>query len=178
MPTVVNIRRAQSQPTPNRGDEILSHLDGLYRFAHRLTRNVDDAQELTQETALRAWQQRQTITRNLRAWLFQTLYHAFVSSRRRTGRATELREEDVDALQVLSPIAATTGTLDVRRALEALPENLRVVAWLSDGEQLPLREVAQILDRPLGTVASRLWRARQELRIALSAYGPPKEKDE
>lgn len=178
MRQVVSIEKGRSAPADEPAGAILEHLDGLYRFALRLTGNIDEAQDLTQATALRAWQQKQAIARNLRAWLFQTLYHAFVSNHRHRGRERDYREEGEDALQVLNPISATARTLDVRRALEALPENLRVVAWLSDGEELPLREVAQILDWPPGTVASRLWRARQELRAALSAYGPSKEKDE
>ncbi|MGH7839748.1 MAG: sigma factor-like helix-turn-helix DNA-binding protein, partial [Candidatus Binataceae bacterium] len=116
---------------------------------------------------------------NWRAWLFQTLYHLFISSRRHRRRwnisgdgnsETEILEES--GLRFPTVIA----TEDVRRAIEALPQELRTVVWLSDAEEFRLREISQILDCPIGTVASRLWRARQELRKFLSAYGPLGEK--
>lgn len=175
--SVVSIQKASSTPVTDAGGAILDHLDGLYRFALRLTRNVDDAQELAQETVLHAWQQRQTITRNVRAWLFQTLYHAFVSRHRRRGRLAAIwLDEDANLFSPLNSIPAVIDIHDVRTAIEGLPVDLRIVVWLSDAEGMPLREIAQTLDWPLGTVASRLWRARQKLRIALSAYGPSEEK--
>lgn len=179
MRPVVSIEEALSASTGQTADAILEHLDGLYRFALRLTRNADDAQELVQQTVLRAWERKQTITRNVRAWLFQTLYHAFISSRRHLGRWKQSRNEDSDEEQLGSggdPLPALIATEDVRRAMEALPEELRVVVWLSDAEELRLREIAQILEWPIGTIASRLWRARLELRKSLSAYEPPREK--
>jgi RNA polymerase sigma-70 factor (ECF subfamily) len=177
--TVVSIEEAWSGSTGQAAEAILEHLDGLYRFALRLTRNTDDAEELAQQTVLRAWERKQTIARNVRAWLFQTLYHAFISSRRHRGRWKHSGNKDSDEEQLGSggdPLPALIATEDVRRAIEALPEELRAVVWLSDAEELRLREIAQILDWPIGTVASRLWRARLELRKSLSAYGPPREK--
>jgi RNA polymerase sigma-70 factor, ECF subfamily len=176
---VANIEDAWSGSTRQAAEAILEHLDGLYRFALRLTRNTNDAEELAQQTVLRAWERKQTITRNVRAWLFQTLYHAFISSRRHPGRWKHGGNEDSDEEQLGSagdPLPALIATEDVRRAIEALPEELRAVVWLSDAEELRLREIAQILDWPIGTVASRLWRARLQLRKSLSAYGPPREK--
>jgi len=153
------------------------NLDGLYRFALRLSRNTADAQDLLQETAARAWERRNTDVQNWRAWLFQTLYHAFISSRRHRQR---WREAEVDAwdheVDADDPLPAAIATEDVRRAIEALPTELGAVVWLSDAEELHLREIAQILGWPIGTVASRLWRARAELRKLLSAYGSPGEK--
>lgn len=178
MRPVVSIEEAWSGPTGRAGDAILAHLDALYRFALRLTRNHHDAQELTQETVLRAWERKQTITTNARAWLFQTLYHTFVSGRRHFSRWKQGVDEDSDTERLEeggNPLPTAIATEDVRRAIEALPEELRVVVWLSDAEELRLREIAQILGWPIGTVASRLWRARQELRKFLSAYGPPRK---
>jgi RNA polymerase sigma-70 factor, ECF subfamily len=161
-------------------DVLRNNLDSLYRFALRLTRNAAEAQDLTQEAAARAWQQQNSGVQNWRAWLFQTLYHGFISSHRhrKRWRETEIDGEKEEAstqrLDDLLPAIITTE--DVRRAIEALPEELRAVVWLSDAEEFRLREIAQILERPIGTVASRLWRARLELRKSLSAYGPPREK--
>jgi RNA polymerase sigma-70 factor (ECF subfamily) len=77
---------------------------------------------------------------------------------------------------VVDPVPSLIALEDVRNAVESLPEGFRAVVWLSDAEQFPLREIAEILGCPLGTVASRLARGRQELRRLLSAYGPPGEK--
>ncbi len=179
MRPVVSIEEAWSSSTGQTADAILEHLDGLYRFALRLTRNADDAQELAQETALRAWERRPAITLNVRAWMFQTLYHAFLTSRRHRSRWKHSDYEEGHDEQLGSggdPLPAIIATEDVRRAIAALPEELRAVVWLSDAEDLRLREIAQILEWPIGTVASRLWRARQQLRSFLSAYRPPEEK--
>ena len=78
---------------------------------------------------------------------------------------------------VLTSGGVSTGEADhVRSAVESLPEGFRAAVWLSDAEQFPLRDIAEILGCPLGTVASRLARGRQELRRLLSAYGPQGEK--
>ncbi len=77
----------------------------------------------------------------------------------------------------MNSIPAAIRKQDVRAAIEALPEKLRAVVWLSDVEGLPLREIADVLGWPTGTVASRLWRARQELRHLLSAYDTSEEKE-
>ncbi len=179
MRPVVSIEEAWSGTAAQAGGALLEHRDGLYRFALRLTRNTDDAQELTQETFLRAWERRQTITLNARAWLFQTLYHTFISGRRHLSRWKQGVDEDRDTERLEgggNPLPTAIATEDVRRAIEALPDDLRAVVWLSDAEELHLREIAQVLDCPIGTVASRLWRARLELRKLLSAYGTPREK--
>ena len=123
---------------------------------------------MAQETAVRAWKQ-QNAVQSWRAWLFQTLYHVFISSRRHRHRWKEAEEGAWDEeLASSDPLPAVIATEDVRRAIEALPEELRAVVWLSDAEELRLREIAQILGWPIGTVASRLWRARSELRKPLA----------
>jgi RNA polymerase sigma-70 factor, ECF subfamily len=161
-------------------DAILTNLDGLYRFACRLTKDADRAQDLIQETALRALQQEKTIVRDPRAWLFQTLYHTFISDYRRLSREamnTPLSEEELDLQNLSAPLPDFVAMEDVKRAIEALPQELGSVVWLSVAEGFRLREIAQILGWPIGTVASRLWRARQELRILLSVYRPPEEQE-
>ncbi len=160
-------------------DVLRDNLDSLYRFALRLTRNAAEAQDVTQEAAARAWEWRDRGVQNWRAWLFQTLYHAFISSHRHRKRWGETEidlEEEASTRRLTDLLPAVIEIEDVRRAIEALPEELRAVVWLSDAEELRLREIAQILEWPIGTVASRLWRARVELRRSLSVYGPPREK--
>lgn len=160
---------------------ILTHLDGLYRFALRLAVDPQLAQELTQESALRALQHEATIVSNLRAWLFQTLYHAYISHYRQGLSHREQSGEDFTGTE--SDLRNIAGTLsdriaveDVRAALETLPEDLRTVVWLSDAEDFRLREIAEILEWPMGTVASRIARARKELRRLLSVYSPSRER--
>lgn len=158
-------------------DAILTHLDGMYRFALRLTRDRQLAQELVQESVVRALEQKGSFTGDLRAWLFQALYHKFVDNYRRVIRLGARRGDagaDLPNLVLVTPDPATLE--DVRRSVEALPEELRIVVWLCDGEEFHLREIAEMLGWPLGTVASRLARGRQELRRLLSAYGPSGEK--
>jgi RNA polymerase sigma-70 factor, ECF subfamily len=158
-------------------DVLRDNLDGLYRFALRLSQNTAEAQDLVQETAARAWERQNTAVQQWRAWLFQTLYHAFISSRRHRQRWREAEEGAWDEeLEARDPLPTVIATEDVRRAIEALPEQLRAVVWLSDAEELHLREIAQILGWPIGTVASRLLRARSDLRKLLSAYGSSAEK--
>lgn len=161
-------------------DALEHNLDGLYRFALRLSRNTDEAGELVQESALRAWERRDTNVQNWRAWLFQTLYHAFISRKRRSKRWGEDDSADPELGELVGlqdPLPALVATEDVRRAIQSLPENLRIVVWLSDAEGFRLREIAVILDCPAGTVASRLARARDALRVQLSAYGPRKLRE-
>src|SRR6266851_1872172 len=114
-------------------DALQDNLNGLYRFALRLSRNADEAQDLTQETAVRAWERRDTIVRNWRAWLFQTVYHTFISNKRRSKR---LGEEEIGDSEMAEsgrtddPLPALVAMEDVRRAVESLPEHLRIVMRL------------------------------------------------
>ncbi len=174
---VVRIDAARPPGAARLEDVLRDTLDSLYRFALRLSQNTAEAQDLVQETAARAWERQNTDVQHWRAWLFQTLYHAFISSRRRRHRWKESEEGAWDEeLEAGDPLPAVIATEDVRRAIEALPEELRAVVWLSDAEELHLREIAQILGWPIGTVASRLWRARSGLRKLLSAYRLPEVK--
>ncbi len=171
------VRPSHSASVP---DAILTNLDALYRFGCRLTKDADRAQDLVQETALRALQRESTIVRDSRAWLFQTLYHTFISDYRRLSREAmnvHLSEEELDLENLSCPLSDVVVMEDVKRAMEALPQELGSVVWLSDAEGFRLREIAQILGWPVGTVGSRLWRARQELRILLSVYRPPEEQE-
>ena len=177
---LIPIEKSRAKSASDVGDAILENLDGLYRFALRLTRSPDDAQELMQEAALRAWQSKETIATNARAWLFQTLYHTFISSHRQRIRrgetAIDSGDEGAEIEPCTNPLPAIIAAEDVRRAFEALPEELSTVVWLADAEGFSIREIGQTLEWPVGTVASRLWRGRQRLRAILSAYRPQREQ--
>ena len=160
----------------------LVHLDLLYRAALRLTHNRAEAEDLVQETWLRALRHFDQFDpgSNCRAWLLTILRNAFLNRVRREGR--EILESDMAATEAgaarleeasvarSSPEEDFFQTVlhgDVDRALKTLPLPFRLVVTLVDLEGLTYKEVAQVLDCPIGTVMSRLSRARQLLRKEL-----------
>jgi RNA polymerase sigma-70 factor (ECF subfamily) len=161
--------------------EILQHLDALYRFALKLSRAKDQAEDLVSETMLRAierWQQYQLGT-NARAWLFTILYHVFVSHKRRiSSRELPLPEEaeEGSAHQVVGEMDPEGRFYDsfvdeeVMHAIDALPEEYRMAVLLSDLHGLHYSEIAAVLDVPEGTVKSRLFRGRKMLQKKLREY--------
>jgi len=160
----------------------LLHLDLLYRAALRLTHNRAEAEDLVQETWLRALRHFDQFDpgSNCRAWLLTILRNAFLNRLRREGR--EILESDMAATEAgaarleeasvarSSPEEDFFQTVlhgDVDRALKTLPLPFRLVVTLADLEGLTYKEVAQVLGCPIGTVMSRLSRARQLLRKEL-----------
>jgi RNA polymerase sigma-70 factor (ECF subfamily) len=159
--------------------EVLPQLDTLYRVGRRLTGETADAEDLVQETLLRAWRGWGGFTTgsNVRAWLLTILRNTFVSrwrSRKREGTPISLDDADPHA------IYRAVGTQDpsgeflervvdtkVLKAVEGLPEEFREALVLSDLEGLPYAEVAEVLGIPVGTVKSRLFRARRLLQRQL-----------
>ena len=162
--------------------EALVHLDMLYRVALRLTGNPSDADDLVQETMLkayRAWDQYQQGT-NAKAWLLTILRHAFINEYRRRIRHPET--VDVDAIE---PFAVFPEVQDedpqgaffdkivddqVLKAIDQLPVAFRETLVLSDVEGMSYQEIAQVLKVPVGTVKSRLFRARRLLQAKLYDY--------
>lgn len=162
--------------------EALVHLDALYRVAQRLTGDPSDADDLVQETmlkAFRAWDQYEPGT-NAKGWLLTILRHAFINEYRRRRRRPEA--VDVSALEqfaVLSeaqeddPQGAFFDRIvddEVLQAIDELPEAFRETLVLSDVEGLSYQEIASVLEVPVGTVKSRLFRARQMLQSKLYEY--------
>jgi len=159
--------------------EALTHLDGLYAAALRLTRDAASAQDLVQDTfvkALRAAGQFSPGT-NLRAWLFTILHNTFRNARRDAGRdPVEVDSEVVDEAPALAPgddpetllLRASAG-LEIKAALEGLPQVYRQAVWLRDVEEFSYAEIAQMLDVPIGTVMSRIARGRRRLFARLTA---------
>src|SRR6059036_2008628 len=162
--------------------EALVHLDSLYRVALRLTGNTAEADDLVQETMLkayRAWEQFEKGT-NAKGWLLTILRHAFINEYRRKTR----HPETVD-LDTIEPFAVFPEVQDedpqgaffdhivddeVLRAIDQLPEAFRETLVLSDVEGMSYQEIAGILEIPVGTVKSRLFRARQLLQGKLYDY--------
>jgi len=168
---------------------ISEHLDGLFRTALRLTRNRANAEDLLQETFLRAWRSFHTFQQgtNARAWLYRILMNAHNDAYRRTTREPEVVDaEDVDEFYLYSKVQESDEfkragnpedvllsqimDADVVGALEALPSPFRAVVVLADIEGFSYKEIAEILDIPIGTVMSRLHRGRRQLQVKLWDY--------
>jgi RNA polymerase sigma-70 factor, ECF subfamily len=161
--------------------EILSQLDSLYCPALRLTADPSRAEDLVQETllkAFRSWQQFQPGT-NIRSWLFTILRNTFISAYRRRRREPiptdiETAEQHAvfgkDAEDPEGTFFARMVDPRVLEALDALPDDFREALVLSAIECLSNAEIAGMLDIPVGTVKSRVFRARRRLQEALYGY--------
>ena len=151
--------------------EAIPHLRALYGTAYRMTRNAHDAEDLVQETFLRAYRgfDRFEPGTNIRAWLFTILHRARTDAFRRAGRSPQTTELIGDGPGVAPPQdALATGGEEVERALAGLPEVFRSAVVLRDVEEMTYDEIARVLEVPIGTVMSRIHRGRALLRAALS----------
>ena len=165
---------------PEFHNQTLEHLDALYHLAVYLTRNGSEAEDLVQETYLRAFRfsHRFQPGTHLKAWLFQILRNTFLTFYRLREREPALSEDGVPGggaapMFQHSPQAdgASTGAqVDLERALESLPEEFRTILFLAEVQGFPMEEVAEIMDCPVGTVKSRLFRAKERLRAVLPDY--------
>lgn len=165
--------------------EALPLLDSLYAGALRMTRNPADAEDLVQETMLRAYRSFNSFEpgTNLKAWLFRILTNAYINTYRKKQREPkQVSQEDVqdyDLYQELkdhdSQLSETPETIvldslvdsDITEAIDDLPEQFRLAVVLSDLEGFSYAEMAEIMDVPLGTVMSRLHRGRKALQKRL-----------
>jgi RNA polymerase sigma-70 factor (ECF subfamily) len=167
-------------------EEALVHADALYGAALRMTRDRADAEDLLQETYLKAFRayDRFEAGTNLRAWLFRILTNTYISTYRTRQREPQMTDvDDVEDLYLYRRLAASglsrsaeDAALDrltapeVLAALEDLPEQFRLAVLLSDVEQFSYKEIAEITDVPIGTVMSRIHRGRKLLQRALAPY--------
>ncbi len=162
--------------------EALPHLDAVYRVALRLSANEDQAQDLVQETmlkAFRAWHQYRPGT-NVRAWLLTILRNTFINEYRKSRRTgPEVDVGDVEAFTVFDEVQDKDpeGQFfnqivddEVIRAIDDLQDEFRETIVLSDIEGLSYQEIAEITQVPVGTVKSRIFRARQQLQRRLYEY--------
>ncbi len=165
----------------------LTHLDSLYASALRLTKNERDAEDLVQDTCMRAYRFFDKFERgtNIKAWLFRILTNTFINRYRRKVKersATEGPEQEaVQALffsqdatdQANNPERFLFDRLlsdDVLRAIDSLPIDFRMVVILADLQEFSYKEIADILGCPVGTVMSRLFRGRKQLQKMLRDY--------
>ena len=162
------------------GDDALGHLDALYATARRLTRDPAEAEDLVQDTYVKAFRNRRRFRAgtNLRAWLFTILHNTFLNDiRRRKGSPVELDGERADRAAGREPAPgptpeeallarATAGEVDA--ALASLPGVFRQAVWLRDAQELPYADIADALQVPIGTVMSRIARGRRLLHDRLA----------
>lgn len=165
--------------------EVLPYLDRLYSAALRYTRNATDAEDLVQESvakAYRSFHQYREGT-NLKAWLYRILHTTYISMYRKSQRRPqESPQEQIDEFSLYDELSRTTGASperevldsftaeEVRDALADLPHTFREAVYLADVEGFSYREIAEIMDTPVGTVMSRLHRGRKSLQQALHTY--------
>lgn len=156
-------------------EEARPHFRAMYGTALRLTRNPADAEDLVQDTLLRAFRGLAGYTpgTNARAWLFTILHRARLDTVRREARrpvAVELEEADAPVAPAQDLLAR--GQEDVEAALGRVPEVYRGALLLRDVEEFSYEEIARMLDVPVGTVMSRIHRGRRLLRAALTVGKP------
>jgi RNA polymerase sigma-70 factor (ECF subfamily) len=150
--------------------EALPLFKALYATALRLTRNPQDAEDLVQETFLRAYRgfDRYSPGTNLRAWLYTILHRARTDAHRKAGRSPEAVELLDDGPGVAPPQNQVGAEMDLERALLRVPEVFREALILRDIEDWSYDEIARALEVPIGTVMSRIHRGRALLRQALA----------
>ena len=170
-------------------EQAMEFMPALYSAALRMTRNPSDAEDLVQETYLKAFRSFGGFEQgtNLRAWLYRILTNTFINSyrsKKRRPAETELDEgEDLHLYRRLGGLEAVLASrsaedelmdwftdVEVKNALEALPENFRIPVLLADVEGFSYKEIAEMLDIPIGTVMSRLHRGRKSLQKQLYGF--------
>ena len=170
-------------------DDTMPLMSGLYSAALRMTRNAADAEDLVQETYLKAYRayDRFEAGTNLKAWMYRILTNTYINAYRKKQRRPD--ESDIDDIEdlylyrrlggaesaVLSRSAEDEllemfGEDEVKLALEDLPEHYRMPILLADVEGFAYKEIAEILDVPIGTVMSRLHRGRKQLQKRLYSF--------
>jgi RNA polymerase sigma-70 factor, ECF subfamily len=169
-------------------DLTMEYMPALYSAALRMTRNPADAEDLVQETYLKAYRSFASFAdgTNLKAWLYRILTNTYINAYRAARRRPEVTDvEDVEDLYLyrrLSPEGPDPGRSaedvalagftddEVKAALESLPENFRMAVLLADVEGFSYKEIAEITDVPIGTVMSRIHRGRRALQKALHEF--------
>ncbi len=170
--------------------QTMEHMPSLYTAALRMTRNPADAEDLVQDTYLKAYRAFESFQQgtNLKAWLYRILTNTYINNYRAKKRRPEETDiDDVEQLYLYRRLGGLEGAqsgrsaeeevldhfteADVKEAVESLPEQFRLAVLLGDVEGFSYKEIAEILDVPIGTVMSRLHRGRRALQKRLYEFG-------
>jgi RNA polymerase sigma-70 factor (ECF subfamily) len=165
--------------------EMIPHLDSLYNFALRLTTDPIDAEDLVQDTIVKAYRFFNSYEKgtNAKAWLFRILKNSYINNYRKKSKQPHqvdydevsqyyetIRSEQSDTTDMEDILYRDMLDDQVTRALQRLPEDFRTVVLLCDVEGFTYEEIANMLDVPIGTIRSRLHRGRNLLRVELTEY--------
>ena len=169
--------------------DAMQHAPQLFSTAMRMTRNRSDAEDLVQETFIKAWRSFTTYQQgtNLRAWLFRIMTNTYINKYNAQQRKpTETELDDVEELFLYKRLGSVDQSQlsqsaedqmlslftddEVKKALEELPDQFRIPVLMSDVEGFSYKEIAEILEIPLGTVMSRLHRGRKSMQKMLYEY--------
>jgi RNA polymerase sigma-70 factor (ECF subfamily) len=169
--------------------EAVPHMDALYNYALRMTGDPNDADDLLQDTYLKAyrfWDKYEKGT-NVRAWLFRIMKNSYINLYRKSSKEPDtvdyddiqnfyqtIRDQSTDPNDLQEKLFGTLLEDDVARALDSLPEDFRTVIILCDIEGFTYEEIAEFVECPVGTVRSRLHRGRKLLRDQLFEYAKKK----
>lgn len=166
-------------------EEIIPHLDALYNFALRLTSDPNEAEDLVQDTVVKAYRFFSSYEKgtNAKAWLFRILKNSYINNYRKKSKKPQQVDYDEVSTFYETVRAERTNTSDledkmyrelmdddITGALEQLPEDFRTVVLLCDVEGFTYEEIANMLDVPIGTIRSRLHRGRNLLKAQLMQY--------
>ena len=169
--------------------EAMPHMDALYNFALRMTGDPEDADDLVQETYLKAFKFFDKFEKgtNCKAWMFRILKNSFINDYRKTSKEPDkvdyddiqnfyetIKSSDVKTQHVQEDVFSQLLDDDISKAITNLPEDFRTVIILSDIEGFTYEEIADFVDCPVGTVRSRLHRARKMLYASLYDYAKDK----
>lgn len=166
-------------------EEIIPHLDAMYNFALRLTSDPNDAEDLVQDTIVKAYRFFSSYEKgtNAKAWLFRILKNSYINNYRKKSKQPNqvdydevstfyetIRAERTDTSDLEDRMFRELIDDDISNALEELPEDFRTVVLLCDVEGFTYEEIANMLDVPIGTIRSRLHRGRNLLKTQLMEY--------
>jgi len=182
---MAELTRQELKKQEDFNDEIIPHLDALYNFGLRLTADPNDAEDLVQDTIVKAYRFFSSYEKgtNAKAWLFRILKNSYINNYRKKSKKPSEVDYDEVASFYESIRAERTETSDLEdkmfrelidddlsKALNSIPEDFRTVVLLCDVEDFTYEEIANMLDVPIGTIRSRLHRGRNLLKAQLMDY--------
>lgn len=182
---MAELTREEVQKQEDFEEEIIPHLDAMYNFALRLTSDPNDAEDLVQDTIVKAFRFFSSYEKgtNAKAWLFRILKNSYINNyRKKSKQPNQVDYDEVSSFyETIRADRTDTSDLedrmfreliddDISNALEELPEDFRTVVLLCDVEGFTYEEIANMLDVPIGTIRSRLHRGRNLLKAQLMEY--------